>query len=98
MDPIFLQQIATLASFGLAYFVFYRFVLKRFKRFDKLFAIGVPLLVFAIGVGIAIWAYFTPNTKNWELMMAMAILMIAGVPVLTHFVAYGIDRLVSRSK
>ena len=98
MDPIFLQQVATLASFGLAYFLFYRFVLKRFQRFDKLFAIGVPLLVLAIGVGVAIWAYFTPNTKNWELQMAMAILMLAGLPVLTHFVAYGIDRLVSRSK
>ena len=98
MDPIFLQQVATLASFGLAYFLFYRFVLKRFKRFDQLFAIGVPLLVFAIGVGIAIWAYFTPNTKNWELQMAMAILMIAGLPVLTHFVAYGIDRLMTKGK
>lgn len=98
MDPIFLQQVATLASFGLAYFLFYRLVLKRFARFDKLFAIGVPLLVFAIGVGIAIWAYFTPNTKNWELQMAVAILMIAGLPVLTHFVAYGLDRLISRKK
>ncbi len=98
MDPLFLQQVATLASFGLAYFLFYRFVLKRFKRFDRLFAIGVPLLVLAIGVGIAIWAYFTPNTKNWELQMAMAILMIAGLPVLTHIVAYGIDRLMARPK
>ena len=98
MDPIFLQQVATLASFGLLYFVIYRFVLKRFKRFDKLFAIGVPLLVLAIGIGVAIWAYFTPNTKNWELQMAMAILMLAGLPVLTHFVAYGIDRLMTRSK
>lgn len=98
MDPIFLQQVLTLASFGLAYFLFYRLVLRRFPRFDKLFAVGVPLLVLAIGVGVAIWAYFTPNTKNWELQMAMAILMIAGLPVLTHFVAYGVDRLINRSK